>query len=124
VIRRLVKILCIVSLVVLLVAVALGTAAHFFPTSSTKVLSPTTQRQMVFSNGQFLIRQTQTIVHPERIEHSSHTIFRIGFWSIIPWTLIFPILWVRYIILKRTKPTSDPAATIAKRKSDRKSPKT
>jgi len=106
----------------MLLSAGLGAASHFFPSSSTKMGS-TTQRQTVFANGQFLIRQTQTIVHPESIEHSSHTVFKIGFWSIIPWTLIFPILWVRYIILKRTKPTPDPAATVTKRKSDRKSSK-
>lgn len=83
-------------------------------------MGSTTQQQTVFANGQFLIRQTQTIVHPESIEHSSHTVFKIGFWNIIPWTLIFPILWLRYVILQRKKPLPDPAGTVEKRKSSRR----
>lgn len=121
--RRLVNILAAVSLIVLLAAAGLGTATHFFSTSSTNDLSPTTQRQTVFANGQFLIHQTQTTLHPDSIEHSSHTVFKIDFWSIIPWTLIFPILRVRYVILRRKKTTPDPAVSGTTLKSNRKSSK-
>ncbi len=90
----------------MLLAAGLGAATYFFPSSSTKMGS-TTQEQTVFANGQFLIRQTQTIVHAESIEHSSHAVFKIGFWNIIPWTLIFPILWLRSLLVRRAKSKDD-----------------
>jgi hypothetical protein len=107
VLRRLFNILTLLSLLVLLASAALGIATHLFPTSSTKELSPTIHRQTVFENGQILIRQNQITRLSGSIEHSSHTIFKIGFWQIIPWTLIVPILWLRSFLIRRPRSQDD-----------------
>jgi hypothetical protein len=101
--RRLLNITALLSIIILILTTALGAATRLHPATSKKEISPTTQRQTDFANGQFQIRQSQTTYFPGSIEHSTKTIFKINFWNIIPWTLICPILWLRSTLIRRPK---------------------
>lgn len=121
--RRLLNITSLLSVIVLILTALAGAATYLHPISSKSEISPTTQRTTNFANGQFQIRQSQTTYFPGSIEHSTKTIFKINFWSIIPWTLICPIFWLRSTLVRRLKSRSQSLQNKAQPSSKPEKPK-
>jgi hypothetical protein len=109
--RRLLNITALLSIIVLILTASLGAATYLFPATSKKEISPTTQRLTDFANGQFQIRQSQTTYFPGSIEHNTKTVFKIKFWNVIPWTMIFPIFWLRSTLVRRLKLSQQASAS-------------